>query len=100
MTQIDRPSSLAGGNPVSTSPTGRLVNTALVKWHVIGAVFWLAIALFAGLFYALQLIQHWPLPKIAVLSPGRIRMIHTNLIALTNPASKSPNRFSARRFWR
>ena len=44
-------------------------------------------ALLAGLFYSLQLLQHWPLPKIAVLSPGRIRMIHTNMIAfgfLTN----------------
>jgi len=54
---------------------------------MIAAVFWLGIALFAGLFYSMQLLQHWPLPKIAVLSPGRIRLIHTNLIAfgfLTN----------------
>ncbi len=46
-----------------------------------------AIALIAGLLYSLQLLQYWPLPKIAVLSPGRIRMVHTNLIAfgfLTN----------------
>jgi cytochrome c oxidase cbb3-type subunit 1 len=64
-----------------------LVNRGLVKWHISAAVFWLTVALFAGLLYALQLIQHWPLPKIALLSPGRIRMIHTNLIAfgfLTN----------------
>ncbi|NIM71275.1 MAG: cytochrome oxidase, partial [Xanthomonadales bacterium] len=48
---------------------------------------WLGIAMVAGLLYSLQLLQHWPLPKIAVLSPGRIRMIHTNMIAfgfLTN----------------
>ena len=64
-----------------------LVRRDLVKWHLIAGVTWLTIALFAGLFYSLQLLQSWPLPKIAVLSPGRIRLIHTNLIAfgfLTN----------------
>lgn len=70
------------------APAGEpLVAKSLVKWHIIAAVTWLGIALLAGLFYSLQLLQHWPLPKIEVLSPGRIRMIHTNLIAfgfLTN----------------
>ncbi len=87
MIQPDRPSSSTGDPPAGAAPTARLVHTGLVKWHVIAAVFWFTLALFAGLFYSLQLIQHWPLPKIAVLSPGRIRMIHTNLIAfgwLTN----------------
>ena len=48
---------------------------------------WLGIALLAGLLYSLQLLQSWPLPKIPTLSPGRIRLIHTNMIAfgfLTN----------------
>lgn len=66
---------------------GSLVNKAIVKWHAIAAVLWLGIALVAGLLYSLQLLQHWPLPKIPVLSPGRIRFIHTNMIAfgfLTN----------------
>ncbi len=64
-----------------------LVNQDLVKSHVVMGVVWFSLALFAGLFYAMQLLQQFPLPKIAVLSPGRIRMIHTNLIAfgfLTN----------------
>jgi len=64
-----------------------LVNNGLVKWHVNSGVLWLGIALFAGLFYSMQLLQQWPLPKIATLSPGRIRLVHTNLIAfgfLTN----------------
>ncbi len=68
-------------------PQPPLVNKGLVKWHLIAAMSALGIAMLAGLFYSLQLLQHWPLPKIAVLSPGRIRMIHTNLIAfgfLTN----------------
>ena len=64
-----------------------LSNKALVRWHISAGMTWIGIALFAGLLYSLQLLQAWPLPKIAVLSPGRIRMIHTNLIAfgfLTN----------------
>ncbi|NIL99394.1 MAG: cytochrome oxidase [Acidobacteria bacterium] len=64
-----------------------LVHGAMVRWHLSTAMLWLCISLFAGLLYSLQLLQHWPLPKIEVLSPGRIRMIHTNLIAfgfLTN----------------
>ena len=64
-----------------------LVNKTLVRWHLILAVTWLGLALFAGLFYALQLLQAYPLPKIPVFSPGRVRMVHTNLVAfgfLTN----------------
>ncbi len=80
---------LAGdGNVTPTTAAPRpLVNQALVKWHLIAAMGWLSIALLGGLFYSLQLLQHWPLPRIEVLSPGRIRMIHTNMIAfgfLTN----------------
>jgi hypothetical protein len=69
------------------SPSYPAVNSGLVKWHASAGVLWLGVALVAGLLYSLQLLQHWPLPKIAVLSPGRIRMVHTNLIAfgfLTN----------------
>jgi cytochrome c oxidase cbb3-type subunit 1 len=64
-----------------------MVNAGLVKGHITTAVFWLGLAMVAGLLYSMQLLQHWPLPEIAVLSPGRIRMIHTNMIAfgfLTN----------------
>ena len=70
--------------PAEASP---LVDRGLVKWHIILGMTWLAVALLAGFFYSLQLLQHWPLPRIEVLSPGRIRLIHTNLIAfgfLTN----------------
>ena len=64
-----------------------LSDKPMVKWHIVSGATWLGIALVAGLFYSLQLLQYWPLPRIEVLSPGRIRMIHTNLIAfgfLTN----------------
>ncbi len=64
-----------------------LCNGSLVKWHLVSSLFWFTLALFAGLFYSTQLLQYWMLPKWAVLSPGRIRLVHTNLIAfgfLTN----------------
>jgi cytochrome c oxidase cbb3-type subunit 1 len=66
---------------------GSLVSYSQVKWHLIFAMIWLCVALFAGLFYSLQLIDHDMLPDAEILSRGRIRMIHTNLIAfgfLTN----------------
>lgn len=89
MVETPQARSLGGSQDDSTTApiiTG-LVDKGLVKWHLIAAVTSLAIALVAGLLYSLQLLQYWPLPKVAFLSPGRIRFIHTNLIAfgfLTN----------------
>lgn len=62
--------------------TGRpLVNKALVRWHLVLGVVWLGLALLAGMLYALQLLQAYPLPRLAIFSPGRVRMTHTNLVA-------------------
>jgi cytochrome c oxidase cbb3-type subunit 1 len=64
-----------------------LVDRDVVRWHLVAAMTWLGLALVAGLLYSLQLLQHWPLPRIEVFSPGRFRMVHTNLVAfgfLTN----------------
>jgi len=73
----------------SDGPTAALplVNQAIVRWHLAWAMIWFTIALFAGFFYSMQFLQQWILPTWAVLSPGRVRMVHTNLIAfgwLTN----------------
>ncbi len=58
-----------------------LVNRSAIKAHMaVGYVFFL-VALFAGLLYALQLTRLYPFPGIEVLSPGRIRMLHTNAVA-------------------
>jgi cytochrome c oxidase cbb3-type subunit 1 len=67
--------------------TPPLVDKRIVKYHIGAGIFWLSVAILAGFLYSLQLIQSWPLPKIELLSPGRIRLVHTNLIAfgfLTN----------------
>ncbi len=93
-------SSAASSSPPSTQGASLpaelpLVNPALVKWHIVAGIVWFTIALLAGLFYSMQLLQHWPLPKWAVLSPGRIRLIHTNLIAFGFLA----NAFWAMLYW-
>ncbi len=68
-------------------PEPALVDKGLVTAFLAAAFLWFTIALLAGLFYSTQFLQHWLLPLIPPLSPGRIRLVHTNLIAfgwLTN----------------
>jgi cytochrome c oxidase cbb3-type subunit 1 len=45
-----------------------------------GFVFFL-VAIFAGMFFGLQLTRLYPFPGVELLSPGRLRMVHTNAIA-------------------
>jgi cytochrome c oxidase cbb3-type subunit 1 len=58
-----------------------LIDRKLISAYFCAAMTAFFLSLFAGLLYSLQLLQHWPLPKIAIFSPGRIRFLHTNLIA-------------------
>ena len=72
---------------MSTTTASPLVIKPLVKWHIVMALAWIGVALLAGLFYSLQFFNHNVLPRVPVLSMGRVRMIHTNMIAfgfLTN----------------
>ncbi|MGD8833502.1 MAG: cbb3-type cytochrome c oxidase subunit I [Desulfobacteraceae bacterium] len=55
-----------------------LVNYALVKFHLAWAVLYLLIVLTLGVVYSLQLLNLNPLPEWFWLSPGRLRMVHTN----------------------
>jgi cytochrome c oxidase cbb3-type subunit 1 len=58
-----------------------LVDRPMVKAHMIaGSVFFLA-AVLAGLVYALQFSRIYPFQGIELLSPGRVRMLHTNAVA-------------------
>lgn len=77
----------AAGPDADPAGAGQVVCIGLVKWHLIFAFLWLAVAMVAGLFYSLVFINHDVLPEVAALSRGRLRMVHTNLIAfgfLTN----------------
>jgi len=58
-----------------------LVDRPMVKAHIIAGFVFFLISIFAGMFYALQLSRMYPFPGIELLSPGRLRMIHTNAVA-------------------
>ncbi len=64
--------------PTETLP---LVDRKAVKYHIIAGFIFFYVSLFAGLLYALQLSQYYPFPGIELLSPGRVRMLHTNGVA-------------------
>lgn len=65
----------------TTVPGRPLVNIALVRAHLTASMVFYAALLLAGLSYGLQLTNAYPFPGIAVLSPGRVRMVHTNMAA-------------------
>lgn len=62
-------------------PPQALVDRAMVKAHIAAGFAFFLISVFAGLFYGLQLTRLYPFPGIELLSPGRMRMLHTNAVA-------------------
>ncbi len=58
-----------------------LVYREIIKAHILFGFLFFLVALFAGLLYGLQLTHLYPFVGIELLSPGRIRMVHTNAIA-------------------
>jgi cytochrome c oxidase cbb3-type subunit 1 len=58
-----------------------LVNRPAVKAHIVAALVFFFTSIFGGMLYALQLSRMYPFPGVEILSPGRVRMIHTNAIA-------------------
>lgn len=67
--------------PAATSKDRPLVERDVVKAHLIASFVFFFASLFSGLFYALQFSRLYPFPGVELLSPGRLRMIHTNGIA-------------------
>jgi cytochrome c oxidase cbb3-type subunit 1 len=78
----------------ATHPT-TLVDYGIVRAHLGAGLFFFAVVLFTGLLYGLQLQQMYPFPGIALLSPGRLRMVHTNAAAY----GFLVNLFSACLYW-
>jgi cytochrome c oxidase cbb3-type subunit 1 len=65
-----------------TSAKGEtLISYGLVKAHLAAAVVSFLVSLAGGFFYSLVFLQGYPFEGISWLSPGRVRMVHTNLIA-------------------
>ena len=58
-----------------------LVERPVVKAHIIAGFAFFFLSVFSGLLYALQLSRLYPFPGVELLSPGRLRMVHTNAIA-------------------
>lgn len=58
-----------------------LVDYSIIKHHFYIAIFYFFLVLLAGLSYSLQFLQKYPFPGLEILSPGRVRMVHTVLVA-------------------
>lgn len=58
-----------------------LVDYKLVLLHFYAFFGFLIVVLLAGLSYSLQFLQKYPFPGVEILSPGRIRMVHTQGVA-------------------
>lgn len=57
------------------------VSLWLVKAHLVAGFVWFLTAIAAGMLYAFQFHQAYPLAGIEFFSPGRVRMVHTQLVA-------------------
>ena len=66
---------------VATIGNRPLVNLDLMRWHLIASATFYAVALLAGLSYAMQFNNLYPFAGIEWLSPGRVSMVHTNMAA-------------------
>ena len=66
---------------VAVQPQQPIINLGLVRAHLIVGFVFLIVAMTMGLLYAFQLNNMYPFPGIEFLSPGRIRMVHTNGVA-------------------
>lgn len=58
-----------------------LVNRTIVRLHLAAGIVSLLIGLLSGFLFSMQFLQAYPFPGVELLSPGRIRMIHTNAVA-------------------
>jgi cytochrome c oxidase cbb3-type subunit 1 len=58
-----------------------LVDRPLVKAFTIASLAWLVWVILAGFTFSLQFIKLYLFPGVALLSPGRVRMTHTNAAA-------------------
>lgn len=66
---------------IATVDRRPLVNLTLIRWHLIASSVFLAISVLGGLAYAFQFNNMYPFAGVEWLSPGRVRMVHTNMAA-------------------
>jgi len=58
-----------------------LVNKPLVQAHLLAGFLWFLLAISAGLLFSTQFVRNYLFPDVELLSPGRVRMVHTHLVA-------------------
>jgi len=58
-----------------------LVHYGLIRMHLIAAGAALLVSMIAGFLYSLQFLGYYPFPGSEALSPGHIRLVHTNMAA-------------------
>jgi cytochrome c oxidase cbb3-type subunit I len=68
-------------NPLHTETHPVLVEYGLVRRHLVAAGFALLLSMLAGFLYSLQFLGYYPFPESQMLSPGHLRLMHTNLAA-------------------
>jgi len=66
---------------VQTEAERPLVNSQLVRWHLLAAGVAILLSMAAGFLYSLQFLGYYPFPNSEWLAPGHVRLIHTNLAA-------------------
>lgn len=66
---------------ISKDDARPFVEYAFVKGHFAWGYFWFMIAIIGGFLFAGQFLQAYLLPGIEWLSPGRVRMVHTQGVA-------------------
>jgi cytochrome c oxidase cbb3-type subunit 1 len=72
----------AGTITLRPSEDGRsLVEYSLIKLHLAAAGLALLVSMVAGFLYSLQFVGFYPFPGNAVLAPGHMRLMHTNMAA-------------------
>lgn len=67
--------------PASKESSENIVDFQIVSWHLYAFVVYMIIAILAGLTFSLQFLQKYPFPGVELLSPGRVRIVHTNSVA-------------------
>jgi cytochrome c oxidase cbb3-type subunit 1 len=73
--------SQATSTVVTTGEQNQPVDYHVITLYFIAFLVYLVIVLLAGLSYSLQFLQKYPFPGIEFLSPGRVRIVHTQAVA-------------------
>jgi cytochrome c oxidase cbb3-type subunit I len=66
--------------PAQSSPSS-LVSYRLVQLHLAVAILYSLVVTIAGMTYSMQFLNLYPFEQVSFLSPGRVRMVHTQAVA-------------------